>query len=52
MDYSTSPSPCDRPVKRQRRVLVRTHGCLIAEFIKLLHYNDVMATPFLKLLDL
>ncbi|CAG8023217.1 unnamed protein product, partial [Penicillium salamii] len=75
----TSPSPCDRPVKRQRRVShdaeyenetqsrqqqssgsaaieaevpVRTRGSLTAEFMKLLHYNDALATPSLKLLDL
>ena len=31
---------------------MRTRGSLTAEFMKLLHYNDALATPFLKLLDL
>lgn len=31
---------------------MRTRGSLTAEFIKLLHYNDALATPSLKLLDL
>ncbi|CAG8059858.1 unnamed protein product [Penicillium salamii] len=79
MDHPTSPSPCDRPAKRQRlishdaedenkaqshqqqssdgaaieaEVPVRTRGSLTAEFMKLLHYNDAMVTPALKLLDL
>ncbi|CAG7997781.1 unnamed protein product [Penicillium salamii] len=79
MDHPMSPSPCDRPVKRQRRVShdaeyeneaqshqqqssgsaaieaevpVRTRGSLTAEFMKLLHNNDALATPALKLLDL
>jgi hypothetical protein len=29
-----------------------TPGPLMAEFVKLLHYNDALATPALKLLDL
>ncbi|KAL2698264.1 hypothetical protein AAEP93_010974 [Penicillium crustosum] len=33
-------------------VPVRTHGSLTAEFMKLLHHNDALATPALKLLDL
>ncbi|KAI2694708.1 hypothetical protein CBS147372_9624 [Penicillium roqueforti] len=33
-------------------VLVRTPGSLTAEFMKLLHHNDALATPALKLLDL
>ncbi|KAJ9473810.1 hypothetical protein VN97_g13266, partial [Penicillium thymicola] len=33
-------------------VPVRTPGALTAEFMKLLHYNDALATPALKLLDL
>ncbi|CAG8074845.1 unnamed protein product [Penicillium salamii] len=79
MDQPTSPSPCDRPAKRQCRVShdpeyenkvqshsqqssnpatmevevpVRTPGSLTAEFMKLLHYNDNLATPALQLLDL
>ncbi|CAG7936675.1 unnamed protein product [Penicillium olsonii] len=79
MDHPTSPSPWDRPAKRQRRIShdaedenkaqnhqqqssdgatieaevpVRTHGSLTAEFMKLLRYNDALATPSLKLLDL
>ncbi|CAG7970298.1 unnamed protein product [Penicillium salamii] len=79
MDHPTSPSPCGRPAKRQRRISddaedeskaqshqqqssggatieaeapVRTHGSLTAEFIKLLNYNETLATPALKLLDL
>ncbi|CAG7937207.1 unnamed protein product [Penicillium salamii] len=31
---------------------VRTRGSLAAEFMKLLHYNDALATPTLKLLGL
>ena len=31
---------------------MRTRGSLTAEFMKLLHYNDALATPALKLLDL
>ncbi|CDM32594.1 hypothetical protein PROQFM164_S02g002745 [Penicillium roqueforti FM164] len=34
MDHPTSPSPINRPAKRQCRVPVRTRGTLIAEFIK------------------
>ncbi|KAJ5033230.1 hypothetical protein NUH16_003146 [Penicillium rubens] len=79
MDHSTSPSPCDRPAKRQCRIShdpedekklqshpqqspnstiiepelpVRTRGSLAAEFVKLLHHNDALATRALKLLDL
>ncbi|KAJ5035199.1 hypothetical protein NUH16_005029 [Penicillium rubens] len=79
MDQPTSPSPCDRPAKRQclvshdpedenklqshpqqssngtiiePEVPVRTPGFLAAEFMKLLHYNDALATPALKPLDL
>ncbi|CAG8014666.1 unnamed protein product [Penicillium salamii] len=79
MDHPTSPSPCDRPVKRQRRVShdaeyeneaqsyqqqssggaaieaevsVRTPGCLAAEFMELINYNDALTTPALNLLDL
>ncbi|KAJ9481253.1 hypothetical protein VN97_g12240 [Penicillium thymicola] len=79
MDHSTSPSPCDRPAKRQCRVSqdaedepklesqpqqssnctiiepevpVHTPGSLAAEFMKLINYNDALATPALKLLDL
>ncbi|CAG7979671.1 unnamed protein product [Penicillium salamii] len=79
MDHPTSPSPCHRPAKRQRRIShdaedentaqshqqqssdgatieaevpVRTRGSLTAEFMKILHYNDALATPSLKLLDL
>ncbi|CAG8021435.1 unnamed protein product [Penicillium salamii] len=79
MDHPTSPSPSDRPAKRQRRVShdaeyenkaqshiqhssdgatnkaevpVRTRGSLTAEFMKLINYNDALATPALKLLDL
>ncbi|CAG7955175.1 unnamed protein product [Penicillium salamii] len=79
MDHPTSPSPCDRPAKRQCRVSldpedenklqshpqqssdgatieaevpVRTPGSLTAEFMKLLHYNNALATPALKLLNL
>ncbi|OQD78957.1 hypothetical protein PENANT_c070G11843 [Penicillium antarcticum] len=33
------------------KILV-THGALTAEFIKLLRYNNTLATPALKLLDL
>ncbi|CAG8155264.1 unnamed protein product [Penicillium nalgiovense] len=78
MDQPTSPSPCDRPAKRQCRVFqdpeyeskvqivpeqssngatietevpVRTHGSLTVEFMKLLHYNDALATPAFKLID-
>ncbi|CAG8089022.1 unnamed protein product [Penicillium nalgiovense] len=78
MDHSTSPSPIDRPAKRQRLVfqdkedepsldnrpqqssngtiiepkIPLTRGSLTAEFMKLLRYNDTLATPALKLLDL
>ncbi|CAG8081807.1 unnamed protein product [Penicillium salamii] len=79
MDHPTSPSPCDQPAKRQRRIFhdaedenkaqshqqqsldgatieaevpVHTPGSLAAEFIKLLNYNETLATPALKLLDL
>ncbi|OGE46402.1 hypothetical protein PENARI_c297G10414, partial [Penicillium arizonense] len=78
MDHPTSPSPIDRPAKRQRRVsqdgedesklenhpqessngtIVEpktpvTPGALTAEFMKILQYNDTLATPALKLLDL
>ena len=31
---------------------MRTRGSLTAEFMTLLHYNDALATPALKLLDL
>ena len=31
---------------------MRTRGSLTAEFMKLLHYNDALVTPALKLLDL
>lgn len=31
---------------------MRTPRSLVAEFMKLLHYNDTLATPALKLLDL
>ena len=34
------------------KVPVRTRGSLTAEFMKLLHYNDALATPALKLFDL
>ncbi|CAG7961236.1 unnamed protein product [Penicillium salamii] len=36
----------------ETEVPVRTPGSLAAEFMKLLHYNDALATPALKLLDL
>ncbi|KAJ5382088.1 uncharacterized protein N7496_004516 [Penicillium cataractarum] len=79
MDHPFSPSPCDRPAKRQclvshdpedenklqshpqqssngtinvLEVPVRTPGSLTAEFMKLLHHNDALATPALNLLDL
>ncbi|CAG8016238.1 unnamed protein product [Penicillium salamii] len=79
MDHPTSPSPCDRPAKRQRlishdaedenkaqshqqqssdgaaieaEVPVRTRGSLTAEFMKLLHYNDTLGAPALKLRDM
>lgn len=97
MDYPTSPSPIDRPAKKQRRVSqdeedqskLETHAqlqtaqpsnprsvipslagtekkkkntstaqrlvtlsALTAEFMKLLHYNDILAALTLKLLDL
>ncbi|CAG8571124.1 unnamed protein product [Penicillium salamii] len=79
MDHPTSPSPIDRPAKRQFRVSqapedepkleshpqqapngttiepkfpVRTRGTLTAEFMKVVHLNDSLATPVLKLLDL
>ncbi|KAI1829396.1 hypothetical protein DTO027I6_9611 [Penicillium roqueforti] len=78
MDHPTSPSPIDRPAKRQRLVsqdgedepslnnrpqqssngtiiepkIPLTRGALTAEFMKLLFYNDTLATPALKLLDL
>ncbi|CAG7989806.1 unnamed protein product [Penicillium salamii] len=34
-----------------RLVSVRTPGSLAAEFMKLINYNDALATPALKLLD-
>ncbi|CAG8139005.1 unnamed protein product [Penicillium nalgiovense] len=63
MDHPTSPSPIDRPAKRQCRqasngttiepkVPVRTRGTLTAEFIIVVNLNDSLATPALKLLDL
>ncbi|CAG8070403.1 unnamed protein product [Penicillium salamii] len=79
MDHPTSPSPINRPAKRQCRVSqapedepkleshlqqapngttiepkfpVRTRGTLTAEFMKVVHLNDSLATPVLKLLDL
>lgn len=30
---------------------MRTPGSLVAEFMKILHYNDTLATPALKLLN-
>ncbi|KAK9847187.1 hypothetical protein MYU51_020351 [Penicillium brevicompactum] len=36
----------------EAEVPVRTPGSLAAEFTKLLHYNDALATPALNLLDL
>ncbi|OQE66351.1 hypothetical protein PENNAL_c0189G10383 [Penicillium nalgiovense] len=36
----------------EAEVPVPTPGSLTAEFMKLLHHNDALATPALKLLDL
>ncbi|CAG8274742.1 unnamed protein product, partial [Penicillium olsonii] len=36
----------------EAEVSVRKPGSLAAEFMKLLNYNDALATPALKLLDL
>ncbi|CDM32832.1 hypothetical protein PROQFM164_S02g002983 [Penicillium roqueforti FM164] len=63
MDHPTSPSPIDRPAKRQCRqvtngttiepkIPARIRGTLTAEFMKVVNLNDSLAIPVLKLLDL
>ncbi|CAG7950267.1 unnamed protein product [Penicillium salamii] len=54
-DYSNLQSHHQQfanPVAIEFEVPVRTRRSLAAEFMKLLHYNDALATPALKLLDL
>ncbi|KAI3091939.1 hypothetical protein CBS147333_10277 [Penicillium roqueforti] len=46
------PSSIANEITDTAQVPVRTPGSLAAEFMKLLHYNDALATPALKLLDL
>ncbi|CAG7978203.1 unnamed protein product [Penicillium salamii] len=48
----THPRKSSNGVTIETEVPVRTPGSLTAEFMKLLHYNDALATPSLKLLDL
>ncbi|KAI1829057.1 hypothetical protein DTO027I6_9995 [Penicillium roqueforti] len=78
LDHRTSPSPIDRPAKRQWRISqapedepkveihsqqasngttiepkipARTRGILAAHSMKVVNFNDSLATPTLKLLD-
>ena len=39
-------------ITHNAQIPASTPGALTAEFMKLLHYNDTLATPVLKLLDL